>query len=59
MKNKEIPGIEKEYNYEKYDPPDIKVLRKEKQEEIIRRQIEERKNAHKNNGGINVSHFQT
>ena len=45
MKNKEIPGIEKEYNFEKYDPPDVKLLRKEKQDEIIRKEIEERKNA--------------
>ena len=29
MVHKEIPGIEKEYNHEKYDPPDINFLRKE------------------------------
>ena len=54
MKNKEIPGIEKEYNYEKYDPPDIKLLRKEKQEEITRKEIEERKNA-RNRKIMNIS----
>ena len=45
MNNKEIPGIEKEYNYDKYDPPDINLLRKERQEEIFRKELEERKNA--------------
>ena len=54
MKNKEIPGIEKEYNYEKYDPPDIKLLRKEKQEEITRKEIEDRKNA-RNKKIMNIS----
>ena len=44
MNNKEIPGIEKEYNYDKYDPPDINLLRKERQEEIFRKELEERKN---------------
>ena len=45
MVHKEIPGIEKEYNHEKYDPPDINFLRKERQEEILKKEIEERKNA--------------
>ena len=45
MHTKEIPGIDKEYNYDRYDPPDINMLRKERQEEIIRKEIEERKNA--------------
>ena len=54
MKNREIPGIEKEYNFEKYDPPDVKLLRKEKQDEIIRKEIEERKNA-KNKKLVNSS----
>lgn len=45
MNHKEIPGIDKEYNYEKYDPPNIISLRKERQIEIIKKEIEERKNA--------------
>ena len=45
MSHKEIPGIDKEYNYDKYDPPDINLLRKERQEEIIKKELEERKNA--------------
>ena len=45
MFHKEIPGIEKEYNHEKYDPPDINFLRKERQEEILKKELEERKNA--------------
>ena len=45
MKLKEITGIEKEYNNENYDPPNIKILRKEIQEEIIWKEIKEKKNA--------------
>lgn len=54
MVHKEIPCKEKEYNHEKYDPPDINFLRKEKQEEIIKKEIEERKNA-RNKKIINIS----
>jgi hypothetical protein len=44
MKYKEIPGIEKEYIHDKYDPPNINVLRKEREEEIIKKEKEEKKN---------------
>ncbi len=44
MNHKDIPEIEKEYNYEKYDPPDVSFLRKEMQEEIIKKEMEEKKN---------------
>ena len=44
MNHKEIPGIEKEYNHDKYDPPEVHFLRKEKLEEIIKKEIEEKKN---------------
>ena len=53
MRYKEIQGIEKEYNHENYDPPNINFLRKEIQEEIIRKEIEERKNT-KNKKIINI-----
>ena len=44
MKYKEIPGIEKEYIHDKYDPPNINILRKEREEEIIKKEKEEKKN---------------
>ena len=44
MKYKEIPGIEKEYIHDRYDPPNINVLRKERIEEIIKKEKEEKKN---------------
>jgi hypothetical protein len=47
MNNKEIPEIDKEYNYERYDPPDVSLLRKEMQEETIKKEIEEKKKARK------------
>ena len=46
MKYKEIPGIEKDYIHDRYDPPNINVLRKEKEEEIIKKEKEEKKNLH-------------
>ena len=54
MNHKEIPGIEKDYNHDKYDPPEVNFLRKEKLEEIIKKEIEERKNA-KNKKLVNNS----
>ena len=38
----DIPEIEREYNHEEYDPPNINYLRKEKEEEKKRREKEEK-----------------
>ena len=43
MNFKEIPGIEKEFDFDKYLPPDVEELRKEIEEEKIRKEKEEKK----------------
>ena len=47
MKSKEIEGIEKEFNHEKYDPPEINFLRKERQVNIMKKEIKEKINLNK------------
>ena len=38
--SEDIPNIEKEYNFNAYDPPQIEKLRKEKEQEIIKKEEE-------------------
>ena len=45
MNFKEIPGIEKEFDFDKFSPPDVSELRKEIEEEKIRKIKEEKKKA--------------
>ena len=42
---KDIPGIEKEFNFDKYSPPDVDKLRKKMKEEKIKKENEEKKKA--------------
>ena len=57
MANKEIPGINEEYDFEKYDPPNIKFLRREREDQLLRRE-KEAKNIHyaikNNNSTLNI-----
>ena len=41
----EIPGIDKEFNFDIYSPPDVDELRKEIEEEKIRKEKEGKKHA--------------
>ena len=56
MPSKEIPGIYEEYNFEKYEPPNIKFLRREREDQIMRKAKENKKiifnyNLQKNDNG--------
>ena len=41
--SKDIPGINEEYDFEKYDPPNINFLRREREDQILRREKESKK----------------
>ena len=43
MDFKEIPGINEEYDYEKYEPPNINFLRREREDQILRKAKEGKK----------------
>ena len=43
MPSKEIPGIYEEYNFEKYEPANINFLRREREDQIMRKAKENKK----------------
>ena len=53
MPSKEIPGIKEEFNFEKYEPANINFLRREREDQIIRKAKENKKSYHNFNSQKN------